>query len=325
MSIYNTVGESAATPPGLSNVTLDVAIPGYLAFDDAQAIGTGAISNHPVIVRIEDALNSASYEITRALYTKSGITKTLVRGTTPRTSSAAGAKVNFTGAVKVYVIADAYALGPEGAARSYALTAGSSTAYTATMKPAIRELVDGMEIEVEWHITCGGAPTLNLDGKGAKNIRGLRTGSMANVPSGTLLSGTTTRLRYRAASDTFDIVGSHSVSGSYTPTLTGVSNLTALTQHALSYSYVDGIVTMGGRFEADPAAAAGTFTELGMSLPIPSNFTDFDQCGGSGSAEAVTESVAFLSDATNDRARITFAAQTTANHSICFSCVYRVL
>lgn len=50
-------------------------------------------------------------------------------------------------------------------------TAGTSTAYTASLTPAITAYVAGMRFFVDVHTACGAAPTINLNSLGAKNIK----------------------------------------------------------------------------------------------------------------------------------------------------------
>lgn len=68
-------------------------------------------------------------------------------------------------------------------------TGGSSTAYTVTSNQVFDTLahMSGAMIAFTPHATCGDAPTLNVDGLGAKKIRFV-TGS--DIPEGSLIEGT---------------------------------------------------------------------------------------------------------------------------------------
>jgi hypothetical protein len=50
-------------------------------------------------------------------------------------------------------------------------TGGTSTAYTASLTPAIAAYAAGLRFFVDIHTACGAAPTINLNGVGAKNIK----------------------------------------------------------------------------------------------------------------------------------------------------------
>ena len=115
--------------------------------------------------------------------------------------------------------------------------------------------------------------------------------------------------------------------GTYTPTLTNVANLDGSTAFAAQYLRVGNTVTVSGKVDVDPTLAAPTYTQLGMSLPVASNFAQVYQCGGTGKdgGSTFTEAAAISAAVANDRAEFTFMAQSTASHSIFFSFTYQVI
>ena len=113
--------------------------------------------------------------------------------------------------------------------------------------------------------------------------------------------------------------------GTYTPTLTGVANVDGSTAYVCGYYRVGNSVTVYGRVDIDPTAAASTATRLGVSLPIASNFAAAGDCGGAGySPGVVSLGFAVEADSTNDRAQITFLSTTTANTGFRFTFTYLV-
>jgi hypothetical protein len=114
-------------------------------------------------------------------------------------------------------------------------------------------------------------------------------------------------------------------SGTYTPTLTAVTNVAASGAFVCGYYRVGNAVTVYGKFDVDPTAAAPTFTEIGVSLPVASNFSAFEQCGGTGSSIQANQSGGFYGDTTNDRASYFFFASSTANATHYFSFSYQVI
>lgn len=54
---------------------------------------------------------------------------------------------------------------------AYSATGGTATAYTATLDPAPANIVEGFSITIVPHATCGANPTLNVNGKGAIQLR----------------------------------------------------------------------------------------------------------------------------------------------------------
>lgn len=118
-------------------------------------------------------------------------------------------------------------------------------------------------------------------------------------------------------------------SGTYTPTLTKVTNLSG-TPHAYTCQWlrVGDTVTVSGKFGAEPTAAASTRTVLAMSLPVVSGISAAENVGGTAVAVTSTptvEACQIEGDATNDRALISWAAAATSDHDFFFTFTYLVL
>jgi len=114
-------------------------------------------------------------------------------------------------------------------------------------------------------------------------------------------------------------------SGTYTPTLTNGANIDASTAFLCQYMRVGNVVTVSGTVNID-FTAAGTYTELGMTLPIASDFVDYFQCGGTGATALSTVcTLAVLADPTNNRATFAGPSAATTNQAIRFSFTYLVV
>lgn len=112
--------------------------------------------------------------------------------------------------------------------------------------------------------------------------------------------------------------------GSYTPTLTNWENLDASTAYQCQYMRVGSMVTVSGRADVDPTAAA-TITKLGISLPIPSNFSEREQCGGTAFSGSVSgQGAAIRADYEHDRAEMIWFSQNIDNHDMYFTFTYEV-
>lgn len=96
------------------------------------------------------------------------------------------------------------------------------------------------------------------------------------------------------------------VTGTWTPTLTNVTNLTASTAYLSNYIRINDMVVCFGRFDADVTAIAPTSTELGMSLPIASALSGSNQLGGT--ASTTRDGGLIIADTTNDRASVQWSA-----------------
>lgn len=113
--------------------------------------------------------------------------------------------------------------------------------------------------------------------------------------------------------------------GTYTPTLTAVANVSASTAFLAQYFRVGNTVTVSGALLVDPTTTA-TNSELGISLPIASNFANNFECGGTASCLAVAGRAAgIIADPTNDRARMVWLADDVTNHGRSFLFMYQVI
>lgn len=114
-------------------------------------------------------------------------------------------------------------------------------------------------------------------------------------------------------------------SGTYTPTLTNVANLDASTAHVCQYTRVDSVVTVAGRVDIDPTLTA-TATQLGISLPIASNFATNDGLAGTAFCNLIAnQGAAIYADATNDRAQLEYVAVDVSNKAMFFVFQYLII
>jgi len=121
------------------------------------------------------------------------------------------------------------------------------------------------------------------------------------------------------------VAGGGISAGVYTPIYAGVANLTALVGYSAQYIRVQNVVTVSGKLDADPLAAAAE-TALTISLPIPSSFTAEEQCCGVSSALAVSGQVAAIrAETTNDLAEMRWISSDVGNRSMYFTFTYRIL
>ena len=111
--------------------------------------------------------------------------------------------------------------------------------------------------------------------------------------------------------------------GIYTPTLTNVTNLDGSTAFEAQYIRVGATVTVSGKVTVDPTAAAAT--ELGISLPVASNFGAVEDLGGVAFCTAVQQGGGITADIANDRAALRFLANNTASQEMCFVFTYQII
>ena len=111
----------------------------------------------------------------------------------------------------------------------------------------------------------------------------------------------------------------------WTPTLTNVANLDASTAYLSTYLRAGSFVATFGKVDVDPTLAA-TLTQLGMSLPIASNFANAHECCGVAFASGIAgQGAAILGDTTNDRAQMQWISGDITNQAMYFVFGYRII
>lgn len=151
----------------------------------------------------------------------------------------------------------------------------------------------------------GGAGQWIWDAYGAGTFTGTPTGSLQTTSAGAIIEGPML------------------AAGTYTPTITGVTNVTGTTAYACQYSRVGNVVTVSGKVNIDFTSTG--LTEIGISLPIASAISNDFEVAGVGSTGENTISGAILGDATNNRAHFAFSTSSSAGYNFFFTFTYQVL
>jgi hypothetical protein len=116
-------------------------------------------------------------------------------------------------------------------------------------------------------------------------------------------------------------------SGTYTPTLTGVSNVTSISgATSCQYMRVGNVVTVSGNIQLEHTTN-GASTTVSISLPIASAFSGDNELSGAGAGFNVSVPIAIRAEAVNDVALLVFApgssSGTPNNYSFTFT--YRII
>ena len=110
-------------------------------------------------------------------------------------------------------------------------------------------------------------------------------------------------------------------SGSYTPTVTNVTNASVNSPGPCTVTRVGNSVSVAGHINITPTAA-GT-CQVRLSLPVPFNLTAENQLAGNGASDG-SLSCRIKGDATNDGALLTFNAPSTTSQSFGYNFTYRL-
>lgn len=119
-------------------------------------------------------------------------------------------------------------------------------------------------------------------------------------------------------------------SGVYDPTFTGVTNIdsVSLSGAAWSYQRVGDFVVVSGPVDINTTAAGGTASEIGISLPIASDFTNTYNASGVGVGfitASPSDTGIVLADLTNNRASLFWNSSNAATITWAVTFQYRVL
>jgi Pectate lyase superfamily protein len=102
--------------------------------------------------------------------------------------------------------------------------------------------------------------------------------------------------------------------GTYTPTVFNTTNVAGSAAYVASWTRTGNVISVGWRADIDPTLAAPTLTQLGISLPVASNFTTgLDVWGAAAFSDISGQSGLFYSDSANDRAVFRYTASNAAN------------
>jgi len=116
--------------------------------------------------------------------------------------------------------------------------------------------------------------------------------------------------------------------GTYTPTLTGVANVSSSTARLATYMRVGNTVTVAGQMDITPTSN-NTQTRIRISLPVASNFSTAYQVGGTASTipnSAATAHVGgIIADATNDDAEMDYYETNGVVDTFSYTFTYQVI
>jgi len=146
-----------------------------------------------------------------------------------------------------------------------------------------------------------------------------------NVPDEAYGAGWNGSLEVPTKNALYDKIESLNVGAvsTYSPTLTNTTNIAASSNNTTYYIRVGDMVHVWGEASVD-ATAATTLTDMGMSLPIASDFASTNQLSGTASFEDNTV-VQIKADVTNNRAQWVFTPQTSSNNKYNFHFSYYVI
>lgn len=117
-------------------------------------------------------------------------------------------------------------------------------------------------------------------------------------------------------------------SGTYTPTTVNVLNVASSSGGLCTYQRIGNSVDVAGSIIITPTAA-GTRTTVQITIPIPSDFNDNTNCGGSAAAARgdYTDIVPcyMQANANNDRLVLSFIPASLGSYSVSFATTYPIL
>ena len=114
-------------------------------------------------------------------------------------------------------------------------------------------------------------------------------------------------------------------SGTYTPTLTNTTNISASSAGVAQYMRVGNVVTVSGQVDIDPTIAGDTV--MGVSIPVASNLAAQTNCGGTFAvlSGTVVQGGSIYADSVNDRATFRMSSTDLTSRSYQYHFTYRVI
>lgn len=118
-------------------------------------------------------------------------------------------------------------------------------------------------------------------------------------------------------------------SGSYNTAPVAVTNISGTpTNNGCQWMRVGNCVTVSGSITT-AFTSANTASEIGLDIPIASNFAIGAHLGGvatpTSAGSIVSEAAAIIADGVNNRAKFTFYPSTTGSRTYTFSFTYRII
>lgn len=167
-----------------------------------------------------------------------------------------------------------------------------------------RTLGDGVLSPVNWMTVDRTGTTINVVAISTPLLQ------VPGIHNGTAPTGTTNAI----------------ASGTYTPTITLVTNVTSTgAAEVCQWMRVGNVVTVSGRVSAIQPTATG-FVTIAISLPIASNLAQAQQAAGVAAPDTTSATVATLrGDTANDRISWTYNASATSTGNFTFTFTYLVL
>lgn len=109
--------------------------------------------------------------------------------------------------------------------------------------------------------------------------------------------------------------------GTYTPTVTGVTNIDSVTAYPTMYTRTGNIISVSGKIEIAPTVAG--VVEVGISFPITANMLNDEDCVGYCIGTSVDYySLYIKGDIANNRASVNGNMLTTSNREHYFQFTY---
>lgn len=140
---------------------------------------------------------------------------------------------------------------------------------------------------------------------------GIYTGGNADIVGDAIVTG--------------NVIAANLASGTYTPTVTDIANITSHTVHDLGYTRNGNSVTVYGVIGIRPSSNA-TVTQLSFTLPIGSNFSADDQAGGTGWAQDVAGlGFGVTSISSGTELLISFVTNDTGSRTYTFTSTYQII
>lgn len=187
--------------------------------------------------------------------------------------------------------------------------------------------IQGGSASERYHLSAAAAGDVNAI---VALAAGILAKTAANTYAARTITGTASQIAVAngggaAGNPTLSLSIGNLLTDTWTPTLTNVANLDASTAYLSTYLRAGSFVVAFGKVDVDPTLAA-TLTQLGISLPVASDFANDFECAGVAFASGIAgQGAAILADTANDRAEMNWISGDVTNQPMYFVFGYRII
>ncbi len=215
-----------------------------------------------------------------------------------------------------------------GSSSTNTLSVNSTTTFNSNVNITSGTITGITDLAIADGGTGGSTKTVGFNNLSPIAVRGdLIVGNGTNSAVRLPIGSNGFVLTSNGATATWQALGGGTVySGTYTPTITAISNTVSTTAYECQFSRVSDVITVSGALDVNVAASSAD-TVVGIALPVASNLTIDSQCCGTGSCATpgfYNIGTGIIGNVTTDSANMLFIPTATGDKKYVFNFTYKI-